>query len=107
MNSFLAVLVARQMEDLGHDVLRAEPEGNLWKDYYQKYELYGCKRCGYIFGVDKTQCIFIVGSVSNALAKGQTNSFDPMSIDPMSIRKYGEQDETLMCEDLIVKGIIE
>jgi len=89
------------MEKLGHDVLSAKPEGD-WKNYYQKYEVYGCKRCGYIFGIDNNQCIFILGTLSETMSRGQSFSFEQVQI-----RKYDEQCEKVTCEDLIVKGIIE
>lgn len=102
MNSFIDEIVSHKMEDWGHEIISAEPENGsppYVLSYFQQYELYGCKKCGYIFGIDKTQQIFVLGFVDEMVEKGVIRSFNYATI-----KTY---DENITCEDLIVRSIIE
>ena len=102
MNSFMDMFVAREMEDLGHNVVRTEMSSDV-KDCCIEYVFYKCKRCENIFAVDNSNDIYLFSEYLDGVGA----FFQDYICKPVHGPMEHKTPEPARCDDLIIKDIIK
>jgi len=85
VNSFIDALIFKKLEKYGHHISYSKCPNH---KIHNSLDLYECKICGNLFGIKR-------GSNKIFLIENEV------------IRKYGEAEEEIFCDNLIVKNIIQ